>query len=421
MEISFQRRSYIGLIYLKDIFILVVPGVVTYALGEYKYYKYFYIVDDDVLSSTLWASYIIIAFVVSLSVLFRIGRQQKAISRVKLFENEHELFHLKKILYSSIVTIFALLILLTMSGTQHALLASILGGDLISLRLSNRYSGVPTIILSALQFLNIFAWVIFGVVFRSINRSPTLILIFFLVIASTYLGNKAAIAMNIFSSIIAYATANKIKVNYRNTFKLVIGILVILTAFIVMSYYQFKNDSGFDLVSYTMIRGLMGQVGGFYEQMSLKLNDFNYIWHSVPFANYFISYPIYNKDLMMMTWGANLLSMEDTGVMNSIFGGEAFAIGGYPLLAVSPIIVALNYFIAYSVVSRLLRKLGGLTKDSSKLISAILIASSFSLTADFAGVFLLKYTIMITVFLIPPLVLKKYFYNKFYVRNFNIQ
>ncbi len=417
LEISFSKKKYIGLIYFKDILVLIVPGVISYAIGEYRNYKYFYINDQDLMASTFWAIYLIFAFIFFLSVLFRLNKSLKFDFQIFSDEYNSNAKRIIKIFYSNLAIILVILTILTLSGTQHALIASFSGADLIKIRLNNRYSGVPTIILSALQFLNIFGWIIYGVSYHKFNRFASIFVLLILTFASTYLGNKAAIAMNIFSAYVAYATAHGLKINYKNIFSFAFILLGISAAFSVMLYYQFKNDSGFDIFSYTMIRGLMGQVSGFYEQMSLQLSDLNYIWHSVPFANLFVSYPIFNKDLMMMTWGANLVNIEDTGVMNSLFGGEAFAVGGYILLAASPFIAAANYFLACFFVSKLLRTVGRLSKDTSALISTVLIASSFSLTADFAGIFLLKYTIMVLIFLSAPLLLRKFTLKKSHARN----
>ena len=108
---------------------------------------------------------------------------------------------------------------------------------------------------------------------------------------------------------------------------------------------------------------------------------------------------------MMKTWGLNLINAEDTGVMNSLFGGEAYAIGGYGLMMASPIILAFNLFLSYFMIKYVLVKFVKLTNAGGSLLSLFVVSSIVSLSSDFAGFLFLKYPIMVMLFFMPLVIL----------------
>src|SRR5690606_16838046 len=117
---------------------------------------------------------------------------------------------------------------------------------------------------------------------------------------------------------------------------------------------------------------------------ALKLSKPDYIYHTIPFANYFFTYTPFNKDLMMHTWGYYLDS-DSVGVMNSLFIGEALAIGGYPLVFFSPLIVAINYCSIAFLLVFVLNKFYKISLLDSKKIGGLVIVSYSGFTGDIAG------------------------------------
>ena len=105
----------------------------------------------------------------------------------------------------------------------------------------------------------------------------------------------------------------------------------------------------------------IGQMAGVYETFGLIENGYGiegeFAYHMIPFARFFVNYVDYQKFLMMFTEGYNFTSM---GVKNSYFIAEAYAIGGWGLMLLSPIIVSFSFvmglFILYKFTSYFLSK-----------------------------------------------------------------
>ncbi|MNV56626.1 hypothetical protein D3C71_1489200 [compost metagenome] len=100
-----------------------------------------------------------------------------------------------------------------------------------------------------------------------------------------------------------------------------------------------------------------------------------------------------------MLWGANAAA-DETGVVNSFFVGEAFAIGGSVLALLSPAVVALNYCLAIVLLAGFFRRFFGCSPGATKIILQLLIPSTFILTGDIAGLLLGKLLVMTLLFLL---------------------
>ncbi|KQW64141.1 hypothetical protein ASC92_01425 [Variovorax sp. Root411] len=186
---------------------------------------------------------------------------------------------------------------------------------------------------------------------------------------------------------------------------------VSLAALFAISYIQFGGINLSDFIQFLLFRAGLGQIGGLYEEFAIRLHDANYIWHSIPFANLLIDYPIYNKDLMMVLWGANTTA-DETGVVNSFFVGEAFAIGGYVLALISPAIVALNYCLAIVLLTGFFRHFFGYSLGAARIILQLLIPSTFIMTGDIAGILFGKLLIMTLLFLVALWLLYSLLYRR---------
>ena len=135
-------------------------------------------------------------------------------------------------------------------------------------------------------------------------------------------------------------------------------------------------------------------MAGVYETFGLEksgsLPKGDFYWHMFPGASLFVNYIDYQKALMMVTEGYGYSEM---GVKNSYFIAEAFAIGGYPLMFLSPFIVAFSTALGLIVLVDLLKRIVG-----SKLswpIAMLLCVKTQSITGGFSSFPLLKGVILI--------------------------
>lgn len=400
LEASWKRRGFAGFILGKEVFLLIIPGIILYSFGAYKNFVYFYITDESVKEATIYALYALLLFSITFAsickLLFR--HASLLIKNVPVLTNR-DVILVDRLYRATIISIVGVLILFFASGMRHALLSSILSGsDLMGVRLQNRYAtGVPTVIMSFFRFLFVLNGILFGLTFSRLNGAQKFLGLGLILFAVSFLGDKAPIFSVLILAILAnLSVAGRFSFTKVAKYSLYMA-LVSLIALYAISYVQFGEIDFSGFVEFLIARAGLGQIGGLYEQFAIRLQNPEYFWHSVPFANLITDYPIYNKDLMMMLWGANVAA-DETGVANSLFVGEAFAIGGYFLALISPAVVALNYCFAIVLLSWFLRRFFGFSLEGARIILQLLIPSIFVLTADIAGILLGKLLIMVLLF-----------------------
>jgi hypothetical protein len=128
-----------------------------------------------------------------------------------------------------------------------------------------------------------------------------------------------------------------------------------------------------------------------------------YIFHAIPFANFFIEAPIFHKDLMMITEDRS--DPSSIGIKNTYFIAEAYAMGGWGLLWFSVVIYAVNLLISYIFFVYILNKFIVNNLDFNKLIVAVFLFSFINITGGFSDLMFLKTTIMLFILLSPILAL----------------
>ena len=82
----------------------------------------------------------------------------------------------------------------------------------------------------------------------------------------------------------------------------------------------------------------------------------DFYWHMFPGARLFVDYVDYQKVLMMVTEGYGYSEM---GVKNSYFIAEAYAMGGFCVNVLSPIIVAFSTALGLIILIDLLKRIVG--------------------------------------------------------------
>lgn len=88
-------------------------------------------------------------------------------------------------------------------------------------------------------------------------------------------------------------------------------------------------------------------MAGTYETFSIQLHSTSFGWHAIPFANLFVDYPVFSKELMLLSEGG---AYDSTGVKNSLFIAEAFGMGGWELALTSPLIFSFGYLIKLIII-----------------------------------------------------------------------
>lgn len=115
-----------------------------------------------------------------------------------------------------------------------------------------------------------------------------------------------------------------------------------------------SNDLG--IVALFAIRAFLGQISGLFQTISNFTPDSKYLLSWIPFGGMFShDLPVFARDLMLMTEG----DTDTSGTMNTLFLGEAYGAGGWPMLLMSPFIVAFSIVISLHLLRRWLTRQAG--------------------------------------------------------------
>lgn len=287
-------------------------------------------------------------------------------------------------------------------GYHHAILdAAIAGEGLSKSRIANKYA---TNLPSQAQFvMEVAAWV--GAVQAGYSfawqRRWTATAYF---IAATALagagGGKAPVITQILLAGIGYLVASRKPLNVR---LMTMSFLVGAPLFIYFIYYvvalQIPDLTLVKFVGYLFDRLFMAQMAGTYDGLALGQLHGAFYWHMIPFASLFEQYIPYDKSLMMYVEGYDFASV---GVKNSFFISEAFGIGGYGLVLVSPFIVGVSFAAGIGLTYGALRMMFGYSVArmyflplSLQLMSVTGGFSSFPLFKGYILLFLVLGTIWI--------------------------
>lgn len=388
---SIKNKNFAGLIVFKEFFALI--GLSSIFLSLYPIY-FFNGFDNTLQESVVYISFWVWASLFFYTISLFVGTN----ITYRLFcRNTGNARSLKSLLFISIfLAVILYLYLVFFYGVRHAFFDAIFTGEsLLNTRLDNKYAtSIPSFILSIFNIFIYFSIVIFSfskIEKRSIMYFCALILLYLL----TYDGGKA----HLFNGMIVYiliklSQKSHINLNFSLIFKflLVLIFFVFLVIYIVKVQYPDFNDE--QLTKYFINRLGVGQMGGTYEQFNLNLYDPRYVYHSIPFASLFLDYPVFQKDLMLVSEG--ILDPTKTGIKNSLFISEASAFG-WLYLILSPFIVGFNTAISIAIIALFLSKFYLNDRIISFKISTFLFLCMNTLTGGFSEYMFFKSAILIVI------------------------
>jgi len=281
-------------------------------------------------------------------------------------------------------------------GYKHAFLTSILEGRrLLEVRLANRYtSRVPSQIQSMLWLIGYLLAALAGYLGRTSPKKSLFYLMVALFILSTP-GDKAPPLWGFFVWMLAQG---KLMPKRLFSLKALVYFLVIVClalggVYFVLSF-QIPELTLEKYSAYLVNRLGIGQMAGVYETFGLEksgsLPKGDFYWHMFPGARLFVDYVEYQKVLMMVTEGYGYSEM---GVKNSYFIAEAYAMGGFPLMFLSPIIVAFSTALGLIILIDLLKRIVG--KELCRPIATLLYLKTQSITGGFSHFPLIKGVILV--------------------------
>ncbi|ENM3832195.1 hypothetical protein LH205_002555 [Vibrio cholerae] len=398
---SFENKTFGGFLLAREIFLFIILGSVLFNLmGPDATNIYFFITNESIKATEIFIFYSLFVFV------FVVGFISKTFLKNffminKLHGGEGDSKGSQVLLDSVLFTLLFLFCVFYLFGMRHAFISSIVfGGELMEYRLHNSNgTGMPTVLMSFYDFLVKLFAISIGVSSIYFRKFTIFIYLAFLIVFSSFMGGKAPVVSTLILVSFGYLSVSKLSM-FRAFIYFVFSSFILSVALYFVVKMQMPHLDLFGFIRFLFLRLGTGQIQGVYEQFALVIQDINYIWHSVPFANFIMDYPIFNKDLMMATYGASLKDEAATGVMNSYFIGEALAIGGIGLVIFSPFIVGFNYLLVYVMCFIIFDKFFYIQRARARLYVQLLVPSYVVMTGDIAGYLFFKHMVMIFFFMV---------------------
>lgn len=398
--ISTQNKMFGGLFLVRELFGMVLIGVLLFEAMGAEYFRTFYVTEASIHSTSMA---IIITLVVLLS---SIGFFSKSFFKKLLIvrplgqgaQPHHRSLSVE--LINAVAAITLLLVLWAhLGGARHAFFMALnQGSDLLVIRMSNRYdfSG-PAHVMGFMQFGYLLLAVLLGLFKQRLSFMAFFGYAALVIYAATMGGGKAPLII----VLMAYCLGRLSFVQLNPIKALVAAISIAATSLLlvfVLVKIQFPAFDNQEVVFYIFERLGVGQIQGVYEQFGLRLRDSSYIFNEIPMSGIFIGAEPYSKDLMMSA-GAYGMDPKSIGVMNSFFIGEAMAIGGETFMYASPIIVAFNYCATAAVLVWLNTRFFGLDLLTSQRIISLFFPLIANFTGDLGGLLFFKKMIAVVFFM----------------------
>jgi len=387
LDISDLRRNPFALLWYLQLILVSLPVVIVTAKGI-KAIKVLYVsIPGSEIEIGVITLLTLFLYVVSLAVFLRVFRLRLPPQE----DNRLSPSYLRRLLMWMTLAGIAIIILFSMLGYHHALLSSLLNRrSLLAIRLANKYhSSVPSQLAPIVLLVGWTISILSGYMYRIRQRAVGIFYIIVGLILVTMPGDKAPILL----ALILWYLAAGIGIPKRAYSPKILLIIVALIS--VLGYSMFfmlaRQQPDLDLasfLSYLLNRIGVGQMAGVYETFGLASSGSfpggDYYLHAIPGAKAFYSYIDYQKMLMMVTEGYGYSEM---GVKNTYFIAEAYAMGGYPLVWLSPVVVAFSSAMGLWVLRKYMRLLSPILAPHLALAVYML---SHNITGGFASFPLLK-------------------------------
>lgn len=398
--VGFGAGNYIGIGFLIEfIFFILVGVILIYFLGVDYFWALFLVESEDIYFATF--SFFAMFWLFFVSFL--------------LFSNLFESF--TKVNFSSTynssaankftVSCFIFLVIYYLFSAihynyEHALISALRSGVSLSIvRHENVGGEIPSFFVYGF-IINSYLMAV-SLAFSNIKGGSRK----FLLLSALFFISVSGQKMPIINLLILYYFASLMMHNKKLSISIVLKCIVLFISVFILLYLlvklQYEDYNFSDFLSYILNRAGVGFIAGYYEQMHLRLHDFQYIWHSVPFASIFIDIQNFHKDLMMIS--ESRVDGSNIGIKNTLFFAEAYAIGGGGFMFLSPIIYAFNYLLSYVLLSTFLNFFVFKDKLLTQRVFGLVYVFYINLSGGFSDLFFFKSPILIFILITGPVTL----------------
>lgn len=405
--LSPRTGNYVGFFMFYNLIMFIIPSSIFLNLFPITGFWVAFKVEQE---SVFWITYLILIsmflFFLALKIISITSKNYLYLRKIDTNVNKYNIKFF--MWFTTSICLLTIIFVWIFMGVGHSFSLAITNDLSLStirseLKANSSIKGLRHLFILIVPFLSA---ILASNVYKNNNIERTILFIIILTI-STWGGSKGPVLTMFIVYFISYSTFNNLKINLKLFFQLLMFILLLLFLVynIVLLQYSHMTDISVFL-DYFYQRVFIAQMIGVYEEFNLWIHNIEYIWHGVPFASSFVDYSIFHKDLMMIS--EDRTDPSTIGIKNTLFIAEAYAMGGWLLVLVSPIWIALNMTLTYIFIVYIMNKLVFNSLEYTKRIVAIALFSYISITGGFSDLMFFKITIMITI-LLSPFLLSFYF------------
>jgi hypothetical protein len=403
--ISLTRGQYTGFFIFYDFLVFILPS--TLLLNFYPI-ESFWVAFKVKQSVVFYVSVIILSsyslLILLLFFFYKLKPSFFIYEEVYLVPNDVKVYR-RFVFYNLLMSLLLIFFVWLFYGVGHSFSLSIFSNENIGIarmalndNIITKFSKHFFTILSPILII-----IVASPVFKEIKLLRVLSLLSILFLA-TWGGSKAPVLLLFLIYFATWATFSKFKISFISFIKVLFFtvILLFIVYHVVLLQYPHMTDLSV-FFDYFFQRVFVAQMIGIYEQFSLNIHDTLYFLHGIPFSSFFIDYPVFHKDLMMISEDRS--DPSSIGIKNTYFVAEAYAMGGWYFIIQAVIIFTLNLALSYVLLFKTLNILIANNKAFNKLISSIFLFSYISVTGGFSELMLFKVMFMMYILMFPVFVL----------------
>ncbi len=401
---SLEERNFSGGIFFVNTCLFILPCIISIQHIDLAGSPVlFFVSESSLIYANISILYGLFCFLVFIRVFFEIFTRQNITLKDQLRDTIHAHRGRVQILfyYLCLLVAFAVLFSIVGLGARHAFFAAVLSDTSAGII---RHENAAIQNLSYLKhFIYLNCALLALTMATPIFDNKPILKIFgtlTILIGGTFYGAKSLLIIFSLVYLFSYIESHE-RTSARS---LIIKASIFAAASILILYiavyitYIRSNDQ-FDFFTYAFNRIVIGQMAGMYEQWNLWIRNGDYLYHSIPFASFFVDYPIFHKDLMLVSEGR--IDPNSIGIKNTFFLAEAYAVFGTPGVILMPIILAFAFVLNFLIIKTFFSKLVFKNDVLGNFFASYIFVVFFGLTDGISQAMFLKGGVVVLILFAP--------------------
>lgn len=398
-ETFLDFKNIWSIIFYKQAVLILLPVFLLSFIGVEEFNVFQMVKQSEVFFISSLVLFSFFTFSMTFLVLNRVFLKYKEVSlpsRAFVYDSSVDYFSIAAVFSGIFLLIFSILFL----GYRHAFITSIFSGvNVLQVRLENAYStNLPSQVAYLITVSFWIAAIYSALLLTRKRRMSSLIFFIAGIILSSAGGAKAPVVNQFIFFVMSYLYFSSLSLKKISFSKILLWSPIYIVVIFSILYYvvslQIPDLNLSKFLIYIVERLGVGQMSGVYETFSINFLLPGSAWHMIPFANLFIDYPIFSKELMLFTENRDFSA---TGVKNSFFIAEAYGMGGWFLMILSPIWMAFAYIIKIVILSVFLKIVFGKSVRDIYLLPLFFLSTNP--TGDFSSFAFQKGTLLLLIIL----------------------